>query len=218
MKRGGRKTYYYVTRTDVDEFILQPLNQYDIPSGVTIKLDKKHFLTNYSPETGYYEKKSLPALKSLQAKIIRGEKYFEDGDLSQAENEFAKALILDPQNTKANLGMGSVLSSKGNFKKLEKIIDILLNKDEVFLEEQRKQFNTFAISLRKQSLYDQAIKFYSKAIELNASDENLQFNFSRVYFEMGNTEEALKHIDNALGIEPEMKWANKLKSYILKRV
>ncbi len=217
MKRGGHETYYYVTRADVDEFMLQPLNQHNIPSGVVISLNKKEFLTNYTPEPGYYEKKALPALKSLQTKIQKGENYYKDGELDEAEKEFAKALTLDAKSPKANLGMGAVQSSKGNVKKLEKIIDILLNNDEVFLEEQRQQFNTFAISLRKQSLYEDAIRFYIKAIEINSSDENLHFNLARVYFEKGDTTEALLHIEKALEIDPSLEWAHKFKSYIMKR-
>jgi tetratricopeptide (TPR) repeat protein len=218
MKRGEAQTYYYVTRTDVDEFILQPLNQYDIPSGVIIKLSKKDFLTSYSPEPGYYEKKSFPALKSLEAKISKGEQFYEDGSLDESEKEFAKALIMDPENTRANLGMGSVLSTKGNRKKLENILEILINKDDTFMNEQRQQFNTFAISLRKQSLYDHALRFYTKAIELNSDDENLYFNLSRVHYEMGNNGMALQHIEKALEIQPDMEWAQKFKSYIEKRM
>lgn len=217
MKRGGNQAYYYVTRSDIDEFKLQPLNQFDIPSGVVIKISKKEFLSNYSPEPGYYEKKSFPALKSLEAKILKGEDFFENGKLDEAEKEFAKALTLEPENARANLGMGSVQSTKGNFKKLEKILKILLSKDEAFLTDMRKQFNTFAISLRKQSLYEHAERFYQKAIELNSSDENLHFNLSRVFYDMGRSSEALQEIDIVLDINPEMEWAHKFKTFIEKR-
>ena len=217
MQRAESKTYYYVTRADVDKFHVHPLNEHNIPSGVITTLSKKKFISQYTPELDYYEKKTLPALKSLKAKISKGEKEFLDGNLDEAEQSFTKALFLDPEHPKANLGMGSVQCTKKNFKKLSGIIDKLLNKDEVFMERQRQEFNLFAISLRKQSMFEEAITFYDKAIRINPKDENLHFNTARAYFDAGQNEQALEHLDKALEISPELEVASMFKKYIIKR-
>ncbi len=217
MQKAEHKTYYYVTRSDVDEYHVQPLNNQNVPSGLVTSLTKKQFISSYSPEIDYYERKTLPALKSLKAKIDKGEADFSDGELDKAEKAFAKALLLDPENPKANLGMGSVQCSKQNFDKLASIVKKLLNNDEVFIEEQRQEFNLFAISLRKQALFDDAINFYSKAIEINGEDENLHFNIARAYFDAGENSDALVHIDKALKIAPNLEWAIKFKKYIMKK-
>ncbi|WP_320174590.1 tetratricopeptide repeat protein [Maridesulfovibrio sp.] len=217
MQRSESKTYYYVTRSDVDKFQVQPLNDQNVPSGMVITLNKKEFITQYAPEIKYYEKKTLPALKSLKAKIEKGEQNFLNGNLDEAEQSFAKALFLDPEHPKANLGMGSVLCTKKNFKKLSGIIDRLLNKDEIFMESQRQEFNLFAISLRKQSLFDEAITFYDRAIQINPNDENLHFNTARAYFDAGDNDMALNHLDKALEIAPTLEVASMFKKYIVKR-
>ncbi|MBI9113351.1 tetratricopeptide repeat protein [Maridesulfovibrio ferrireducens] len=218
LQKAEHKTYYYVTRTEVDEYHVQPLNQQHIPSGIVTTLTKRQFLTAFSPEMDYYDKKTLPALRSLQNKILKGEELFAEGNLDEAEQSFAKALLLDPDNPKANLGMGSVLCSKQNFEKLSKIVNKLLNIDTIFLESQRQEFNVFAISLRKQALFDESINFYNKALEINKKDENLHFNVARSYFDAGKTDEALKHIDKALALKPNLEWAHKFKKYIIKQI
>ncbi|NDV25722.1 tetratricopeptide repeat protein [Desulfovibrio sp. JC010] len=217
MQRSESKTYYYVTRSGVDKYQVQPLNEQNIPSGMVIVLNKKEFITQYAPELKYYEKKTLPALKSLKAKIDKGEKQFIDGNLDEAEQSFAKALFLDPEHPKANLGMGSVQCSKQNFTKLSGIVDRLLNNDAVFMESQRQEFNLFAITLRKQTLFDEAITFYNKAIEINPNDENLHFNTARAYFDAGDNDMALEHLDKALEIAPTLEVASMFKKYIVKR-
>ena len=218
LQKAAHKTFYYVTRSGIDEYHVQPLNEQHIPSGIVTSLTKRQFLTAFTPEMDYYEKKTLPALKSLQAKILKGEELFAEGNLDEAEQSFAKALLLDPENPKASLGIGSVLCNKQNFQKLSKIVNKLLNSDAVFLESQRQEFNIFAISLRKQELFEESINFYKKALEINTNDENLHFNLARSFFDAGNTDEALKHIDKALTIQPDLEWAHKFKKYILKRM
>ncbi|WP_291328599.1 tetratricopeptide repeat protein [Desulfovibrio sp. UCD-KL4C] len=218
LQKAAHKTFYYITRSGIDEYHVQPLNEQHIPSGIVTSLTKRQFLTSFTPEMDYYEKKTLPALKSLQAKILKGEELFAEGNLDEAEQSFAKALLLDPENPKASLGIGSVLCNKQNFQKLSKIVSKLLNSDAVFLESQRQEFNVFAISLRKQELFEESINFYQKALEINKNDENLHFNLARSFFDSGNTDEALKHIDEALTIQPKLEWAHKFKKYIIKQI
>ncbi|WP_027721038.1 tetratricopeptide repeat protein [Maridesulfovibrio zosterae] len=217
LQKAEHKTYYYITRSGIDEYHVQPLNDQNIPSGIITSLTKKQFIISFTPERDYYERKTLPALKSLKAKIDRGEEDFTNGEMDKAEQAFAKALLLDPENSKANLGMGSVQCTKKNFDKLSTIVKKLLNNDEVFIEEQRQEFNMFAISLRKQALFEDAITFYSKALEINAKDEHLHFNIARAYFDSGNYDKALNHIDEALQIQPDLEWAIKFKKYITKQ-
>ncbi|WP_419778654.1 tetratricopeptide repeat protein [Maridesulfovibrio sp.] len=218
LQRSESKTFYYVTRSGVDSYHAQPLNEQNIPSGLVIPLTKKEFITQYTPELKYYEKKTLPALKSLKDKLDKGEQSFMDGNLDAAEQSFAKALFLDPEHPKANLGMGSVQCSKKNFDKLSGIIDKLLNNDSIFMERQRQEFNLFAITLRKESLFEEAITFYNRAIEINPNDENLHFNAARAHFDAGDFDNALEHLDKALEISPALEVASMFKKYIIKRM
>ncbi len=217
-QKSVHKTYHYVTRVGETKYHVQPLNDQGIPSGMVTVLTEKKFIAAYTPELYYYQRKTLPALNSLKSKIDKGEEAFQKGDLDEAEHAFAGALLLDPENPKANLGMGTVQCTKQNFEQLTTIIQKLLNMDTVFLEGQRQEFNIFAIALRKQSLFTEAINFYKKAIDIDKNDENLHFNIARAYFDTNSYDEALIHIEKALEIQPEFEVAEKFKKYVIKKV
>lgn len=214
-RRGHQEiTFWFVRRVDTDEYEVQPLNSNHVPSGMRVTMSKGMFLQGYTPEPNYYETRTLPALKSLQKKIELGEKFFQQGLLSKAEKEFLKAVMVDDQNAQANLGLGAVYSEQGDFAKVRKVIGVLLNNDDAFREEQRQQFNIFGISLRKQGLHEDAIRFYSKALDVDPNDEHLHFNLARVYFDHGEELECLKHIETALKLNPQFEAGRKFLEYL----
>lgn len=206
-------TYWYVRRTDDDAYETQPLNANNVPSGIRSVLPKGEFITQFTPEPSYYERNTLPALKSLKKKIEEGEAFFALGRLDDAERAFLKALMIDELNIPANLGAGAVYSEKGDYKKVRKVLGILLNNDETFREEQRERFNTLGMSLRKQGLHDEALKYYLKALEFKMDDENLHFNLARVYFDKGDQMATLEHLERCLQLNPGMEMAQKFMRY-----
>lgn len=208
-----QQTHWFVRRLSDDEFEVRPLNPNHVPSGVKILLGKGEFVTGYTPEPQYYERNTLPALKSLSKKIELGEQFFKKGLLSKAEQEFLKATMIDEENAKANLGLGSVYAEQGEFRKIKKVLARLLNNDEVFQEEQRRQFNTFGIGLRKQKMYEEAIAYYSKALEYDDKDENLYFNLARAHFDKGDEISCLQNLEAALKLRPDFEEARKFMAY-----
>ena len=210
--------YWFARRLDDDNFELQPLNTNHLPSGVKKIVSKGVFIKGFAPENKYYEQHTVAALKSLKAKVDKGEELFCKGELQKAEQEFLKALMLDDQNAKANLGLGSVYCENKNFKNLKKVLDVLLGNDATFQEEQRHQFNTFGISLRKSGLLEEAVKFYRAALDFNPQDENLHFNLARALFESKDLRLSLNHLEEALNLNPEMEEAAKLRNYVLKNL
>lgn len=202
-------TYWYVRRLSDNDYDVQPLNAYHVPSGICTTLSQSDFTTQYVPEPSYYEIHTQPALRSLEAKITKGEEEFAKGNLDEAERAFLKALMIDDQNVPANLGVGAVYTEKREFDKLRKVLKILLNKDETFAVEQRQRFNTLGMSLRKQGLHDEALTYYLKALENSQDDENLHFNVARVYFEKGDQAKTLKHLGKCLAINPNLEVAQK---------
>jgi len=212
-----QNTYWFARRLSDDDFEIQPLNANHLPSGLRTTLGKGDFIRAFHPEPAYYEARTLPALKSLHKKLELGEKFFQDGLLGQAEKEFLKAVMLDETNARANLGLGAVYTEQGQFKKVKKIVDVLLNNDDAFREDQRQQFNTFGISLRKQGLHEDAIRFYSRALEVDPHDEHLHFNLARAHFELGDELACLRHIEIALGLDPDFAEARKFLDYLGRR-
>ncbi len=213
-----QKTYWYVRRTGDDTFEVQPINANHVPSGLRSVFGKGEFMAAFSPEPAYYERNTLPALKSLQKKIAEGEEQFALGRLDEAERAFLKALMIDELSVPANLGAGAVYAEKREFHKVKKALGILLNNDETFQAEQRARFNTLGMSLRKQGMLDEALEYYRKALEYNDKDENLHFNLARVHFDKGDHIAALDHLERCLAINPDLEVARKFQRYCRKQL
>jgi tetratricopeptide (TPR) repeat protein len=214
----SQTTYWYVRRTGDDAFEVQPLNANHVPSGLRSVFPKGEFLAAFSPEPAYYERNTLPALRSLQKKIAEGEEQFAKGRLDEAERAFLKALMIDELSVPANLGAGAVYAEKREFLKVKKVLGILLNNDETFQVEQRARFNTLGMSLRKQGMLDEALTYYRKALEYNDADENLHFNLARVYFDKGDHVATLTHLEHCLRLNPELEVARKFQRYCRKQL
>lgn len=212
-----QQTYWFARRLSDDDFEVQPMGANHVPSGMRTILSKGEFLKTFHPEPAYYETRALPALKSLQKKLELGERFFQEGLLGQAEKEFLKAVMMDETNAQANLGLGAVYSEQGRFAKVRKIVDILLNNDDTFRQEQRRQFNTFGISLRRKGLHEDAIRFYTRALEVDPTDEHLHFNLARAHFELGDELACLQHIEIALGLDPDFEEGRKFLEYLGRR-
>jgi tetratricopeptide (TPR) repeat protein len=206
-ERGSRYrhgTFWFVRRRSEDTYEVRPLNANHVPSGVTRLIDREDFLRYYTPELAYYQENTLPCLEALQKKVRMGRRYFNLGQLDRAEQEFCNAVLMQDDSVDANMGLSEVYAEQQEFTRLRAVLDKLLNIDEVFREEQRHRFNEFGMNLRKQGRYDDAIRFYHKALEVNEGDENLHFNMARALHGRGRCEECRKHLDRALVLNPDM--------------
>lgn len=209
-ERGSRYrhgTFWFVRKRSEDLFEVRPLNANHVPSGVAKLVSKEDFLQYYTPELSYYQDNTLPCLETLQKKVRMGRRYFNLGQLERAEQEFCDAVLIQDDNVDSNMGLSEVYAEQQEFTKLRCVLDKLLNIDEVFREEQRHKFNEFGINLRKQELFDDAIRFYSKALEVNEKDENLHFNIARAFHSKDLVDECRNHLMRALELNPDMNEA-----------
>jgi len=211
-------TYWFARQLDAERFDVQPLNIYHVPSGVTKLVDSGEFLRNYTPEPQYYKMYTVPALNSLARKLAEGEDLLADGKLDQAEKAFIKALMIDEKHVKANYGLGTVYSEKNDASKLLKVINTLLYIDDAFTLEHREKFNSFGISLRRNKHYDAALKFYERALELDAMDENVYFNMARAYYAKDALEECINSLNIALAVNPSFEEARKFLAHCQAKV
>ena len=90
--------------------------------------------------------------------------------------------------------------------------------DNLYNSENKHIFNEFAINLRKQKLYDNAISNYNKALAIDPQDEILYYNLARAYFEKGDFENAKKTLEKALEINNNFNEAKKFLNFINKRI
>jgi len=76
----------------------------------------------------------------------------------------------------------------------------LVGIDAAFSGEHKHLFNDFGINLRKNEMYDQAVEYYARALELSPNDENLHYNIAKAHSFAGNDIKALEHLHSALSI------------------
>ena len=210
-------TYWYARQLDQVTVETQPLNVYHVPSGIKRKTALNEFLRAYTPEPRYYESNTVPALRSLKAKIDQGEKCFSMGLLDEAEKAFLKALMIDEENVPANYGLGDVYAEQKDFLKLRKVLNVLIGLDDAFSGEYRQKLNTFGINLRKQGCLDESIEFFNKALEIQKNDEHIYFNLARVHFDKGEIDKCLGNLNMATTINPSFAEARQFIAYCEKR-
>lgn len=206
-ERGSRYrhgTFWFVRKRSEEIFEVRPLNANHVPTGVIKLVSQEDFLQYYTPELSYFQDNTLPCLETLQKKVRMGRRYFNLGQMERAEQEFCDAVLLQDDNVDSNMGLSEVYAEQQEYTKLRKMLDKLLNIDEVFREEQRHRFNEFGINLRKKKLFDDAIRFYSKALEVNEKDENLHFNMARAFHCKNLMDKCRQHLERALELNPRM--------------
>ncbi|WP_018124316.1 tetratricopeptide repeat protein [Desulfovibrio oxyclinae] len=213
------KMYWYaIERPDGETVEVQPLNKHNIPSGPKTEVPKEDFLERFSPEPEYYQKEVYPCMRELDATLERAEQQRKDGALYSAQFEYEQALDIDEDNVRANFGLGLTYMERGDTNRANDIFKRLVTLDAAFSPEHKHLFNEFGINLRKSKLYDQAVDYYTRAVEMTDSDENLHYNMARAFFEKGQAEECKDQLQQALLINPDHEEAAKFLDFIEKRM
>lgn len=202
-------TYWFVRKRSDDLYEVRPLDGKHLPSGVVKLIRREEFLKSYTPELSYYQDNPLPCLESLQKKVRMGRRLFNMNRIDPAEREFLDAVLIEDRGTvgEEEAGLADVYAEQRQFTRLRVMLDKLLNADEAFREAERHRFNDFGIDLRKQELFDDSIRYYTKALEVNEVDENLHFNIARAYHGKKHFDACRAHLEKALEINPEMEEA-----------
>ena len=190
------------------------LNEKFIPSGPLETLEREELLRNYTPEAKLFTEKLLPAVRLMTKAIAKGERLRERGKPYNAELEFRNALVLDENNVRANFGLGMTLMDQGNEDESGQIFERLMDQDETFKPDNKHLFNEYGMRLRKNGMFDKALRYYDKAYILSDRDEHLLYNIARTHYERGAHDDALLFADKALAINPGLKAASDLKAII----
>jgi len=178
--------------------------------GAFTVLDKEAVLDGFTPE---------PQLtyKLLSSPLMKGDSYREQGNHASAVREYEKVRNIDDANIRALFGMGISLLALGRSEKAHYVFNDLIKLDEAFLEEHKHLFNELGISLRRQGLINETLRYYFKAQEMTSMDENLQFNIARAYFEGDDLDNAISHLLNALEINNLFESGIQFAKYIMEK-
>lgn len=213
-RKTVKKSFWMADEKDGDTIEIQPLNVNYIPSGPKRKIPKEDFLEKFSPEPEFYVTNVFPKMKELDETVVRGEKHREKGETFSAELAFNSALSIDEENVRANFGLGLTYLERGDDTKANDIFERLVKLDAAFEEEHKHLFNDFGINLRKNKMFKQSVEYYERAIELAATDENLQYNVARVYYEREEFDLAAASLAQALEMNPNFAEAAKFLQFL----
>ncbi|MFP4237065.1 MAG: tetratricopeptide repeat protein, partial [Desulfonatronovibrio sp.] len=165
----------------------------------------------------FYTYTVFPKMREINKTIARADRHRKKGESYSAEYEYGNALKVDEENIRANFGLGLTYLERGDKEKASNIFERLVKLDAAFEEEHKHLFNEFGINLRKQKMYDQALEYYTRGLDLVQNDENLHYNVARAYFAFNNHEKCFEHLKQALQINPEFEEARKFVQYLKKK-
>ena len=216
-KKTIQKTYWFVKEQDDDIMEIQPLNINYVPSGPKKEISKDDLLDKFSPEPEFYTYTVYPKMREINKTIARADRHRKKGESFSAEFEYGNALKVDEENIRANFGLGLTYMERGEKEKANNIFERLVKLDTTFEKEHKHLFNEFGINLRKQEMYEQALDYYSRALDLVKDDENLHYNIARVQYIFKQYKKCFEHLKEALKINPDFEEAKKFIIYLQKK-
>lgn len=126
---------------------------------------------------------------------------------ARAACEYRRALVLDEENIRANFGARLVYLAQGDKEKAGEIFKRLLGLQGTFEERHKHMFNEFGISMGKNKMFQEAVEYYGRALELTRDDENLHINIARPLCEQKKFAACAQHLIQALRLVPGNKTA-----------
>lgn len=215
VRKTIQKTFWMVEEQDDGSIQIQPLNVNYVPSGPFKTIPKDDLLQKFAPEPEFYVQTVFPKMQELEDTITRGDRHRSKGEHFSAELEYNQALAVDEDNVRANFGLGLTYLERGESVKADNIFERLVKLEAAFDEEHKHLFNDFGINLRKNKMFDQAVTYYKRAEELAKSDEHLQYNLARVYFERKDMAKARDHLLKALSMNPNLEVARNFLQWMM---
>lgn len=214
-RKQRNKNLWYVKQQDCELYGVRKINPHFVPVGEETMIDREKLLSEYTPEVAIHNQRVAPAMQALTKTLAKGDKYREKDELFSAEMEYNKALRVDERNVRAIFGLGLVYLERDDTENAQAVFEQLVEMEAAFDVEHKHLFNEFGIALRKHDLYDEAVQYYGRAVELTKDDENLYYNLARVHYEKGEWEECFVNAANALRLDSDHKPAKALCDIIL---
>ncbi len=208
------KMYWYCEQNDDQNVGVQALNKNMVPAGPTTLVPLDDFLARYNPEPEMYLKTVFPKMQELAATVTRAEENRQRGAFYSAQFDFENALNVDEENVRANFGLGLTYVERGETAKANDILGRIVGLDAAFAPEHKHLFNEFGISLRKSHMVDQAIEYYTRALTLTSTDENLHYNVARAFYEKGDLGKCREHLAEALRLNPDHEEAKRFVEFL----
>jgi len=214
-KNQKLKNYCQADQIDETQMKLAYLGDDGEPTGIEITMPVDEFLRRFTFEPNFMPAKAKTKEQKLADKhSAMAEKHRERKEFFSAEWEYNKALKIEPENIRANFGVGTLYMEMGETEKAKDVFKKLAQVEAIFEEENKHIFNEFGITLRKTKMYDEALANYMKALEISPQDENLYFNIARLYYDKEDASKAQEWLEKALNINPDFREARQFKDFL----
>ncbi|HAS89534.1 MAG TPA: hypothetical protein DCS48_09555 [Desulfovibrio sp.] len=210
-----QKSYWSVQELESGSVEVQALNSNNIPAGPKLTINRERFMANYNPEPEFYANVVLPSVQAQNERIQRGEGHRHKDEVYSAEYEFSEAVAVDEENVRANFGLGLTYLERGEVERAENVFKRLVRLNAIYAPEHKHLFNEFGISMRKNGMFEHAIKYYHRAEEICDDDENLFLNISRAYFEKGDLNGCVKYLEKSLILNQDFDEAGLFRDFLL---
>ncbi|MFV0348283.1 MAG: tetratricopeptide repeat protein [Halodesulfovibrio sp.] len=117
---------------------------------------------------------------------------------------------------RAIFGMALMEFKRGNRGKAIGMFEGLVEEDGLAAAH-KHVFTDFGISLRKSKLLDMALIHHLKAAELGRNDEHAHHNVARIYYELGDIDNALRYLHRSLELNPSLVPSERFLRFIRKQ-
>jgi len=215
-KRVKSKANYYAREMDDGSVELLLLNEKNVPVGSPEQTSKEDLLVKGMPMPQLY-KEVVSNYREVQKSIARGDKFRARNETFTAEFEYSNALNLDEQNVRANFGIGLCLLARDEKEKAKEVFERIIKIDSAFEDEHKHLFNEYGIALRKKDMAEQAVEYYTRALELSGKDENLWYNLGRTLFDLKEWDQCAQAARQCLSLNPDHPEGSKMLAYLAKK-
>jgi len=119
---------------------------------------------------------AIQAIGQSEKKMVReGNDFYEEGNYSEAEIEYRKALSEKPDYYKGKFNLGDAMYGQENYEESGKIFGELGETAKTAKEKSGSWYN-LGNSLMEQQKYNESIEAYKKALRLDPDDQDAKYN------------------------------------------
>jgi tetratricopeptide (TPR) repeat protein len=159
-----------------------------------------------------------PGVKKTRASkdnFSQGLALFEARKFKEALASFEKFREMQPKLHKVAFNIANCYIEMQQYdeaiKELEKVLEVIKSEkpDLKGNSEVAKIYSTIGDVYMRQNNFNEAEKFFKKAIDIDPADHAVAYNVAEIMFVAGKTDEAIKYYEMAININPE--WAKSYK-------
>lgn len=124
--------------------------------------------------------------------LRKGNQLYKKGKVSEAKQEFSKAVQQNPANPTAHFNLGNAQFRKNEFAEAEKDFDNSVSNNPSNTTLQQKALYNKGVALSKQKKLLESIDVYKKALRLAPTDEDTRVNLQKALEELRKQQQSQK--------------------------